>query len=1406
MEAPISGSLGAMSSLLGKLDDLFKSQYLFRKPVRKVIELLKEDLERINTILLDLSNQDDPNQTKKYWMKEVREVSYDIEDYIDRLVNSEAKIGSLGAVPRLKISKLPSTLNRLRPKIANQIKELRARLEDAGERHRRYVLDNNQLLSYRYVPSGLSSIAPFHGDASRLHVGTDGLRERLLKLLNDGEKQLKVISVFGIEGIGKTALVTQFFQDYAGQFGFRAFVKASRKPDTRSVLRSIISQTRCHHPFDAWSMQQLIACLNKHLQNTRYFIVIDDLWDTTVWDILLCAFPDGNHSSRIIITTSVKNVVMTCCSDWSEYGLIMEPLNIDDSRKLFFTRVFGSEDKFPQQFNDASYEIVRKCGGVPLAIINIAGFLASQPDKPDLWDYVQKSLDSNLSICPTTEGIVNVINLGYNGLSHCLMTCLQYVTLYPENCTIWKDDLVRRWVAEGFITPKEGNDMEAVAETYFEELVYRGMIQPAYINYNDKVLSCTVHNLVLDLLIQKSTEDNFITTIDYSKNNRELSNKIRRLFLFFSTVKYATKPSGVTLSQVRSLSFYGLIKCMPSILEFEFLRVLFLHFSGDYSGHTPFNLAGIRRLFQLRYLKVTCNFSLQLPTQIEGLYHLETLELDAKVTPLPADIVYMKHLLHLRLPSKANLPDEIGRMKSLRTLKCFDLCSSSEDKLRSLEELTNLQELQLICTEAPSESLDRNLNVLCSILGSFCYLKSLALVPGCSITCSPTSVIDSSSTSSPPVCLERFEMHPAICSFSGLPEWIRTLRKLCILKISVTEFLQNDMDSLGGLLGLTVLSLHVRRPIVDRFILNSGVFPALKCFKFRCDTIFGFVFQEAAIPNLRRLKLCFKAHGGQNALITMAGNVHLLNLQEIAIRVGVANCAEQYHRRAAETAFQVTIIEHRRKPNINVQYVDWDDDDNNQQTCSFDHAILEQTPPDHTNKNSDSRISISSDMTISSSDLLSSHLNEIHAQAIFLRKYLNEIHAQACLLRKDLRSSAASRERRTKSEGMNMVSAREDTIHEVSSISELSNYDGVLLSQVPKEEQLEHKVSSQKKEILQQKNNDALRQPMVFRLKDVVALNLTVSVTEFSYREIKEATNKFDYSRKIGEGRFARVYMGSLRSTDVAIKIARLGGSMFEDPINLQVQTLSRIRHPNLITLIGVCREFNVAIYEFFANGSLEDHLQCRYQTEPLSWRTRIRIAVDICRALVFLHSSKPTGIVHGNMNPRNIYLDDNHVVKLGYFEASGALNIPITATTIFARSVRLKDSSSVGFMDPTYWDTGEHTTHSDVYSFGVVMMQLLTAMAPTGLCNKVKRALSSGTLHRILDSSAGDWPPECADNLARLAVRCCRSNRMKRPDLGKKAWPILRAMLKEVAPAKIKRDVEANRTSIHVLAASSRQ
>ncbi|XP_020200568.1 U-box domain-containing protein 70-like [Aegilops tauschii subsp. strangulata] len=285
-----------------------------------------------------------------------------------------------------------------------------------------------------------------------------------------------------------------------------------------------------------------------------------------------------------------------------------------------------------------------------------------------------------------------------------------------------------------------------------------------------------------------------------------------------------------------------------------------------------------------------------------------------------------------------------------------------------------------------------------------------------------------------------------------------------------------------------------------------------------------------------------------------------------------------------------------------------------------------------------------------------------------------------------------------------------------------------------------------------------------------------VALTEFSYAEINEATANFDDCKKIGVGGCATVYKGFLRHTTVAIKKFNREGATGDNEFNDEVETLRRMRHPNLVTLIGVCMEAKALIFEFLSNGSLEDCLQCNDQREPLSWRTRIKIATDICTGLIFLHSNKPKGIAHGDLKPDNVLLDASFVCKLADFGISHHLNVTNTTITPYHRTNQLK--GTMGYMDPAYIASGELTAQYDVYSYGVVLMRLLTNKSPLGLPHVVEAAIREGTLLDLIDTSAGEWPPECAEELARLALRCCRLERKERPNLAKEVWGVLQAMM----------------------------
>ncbi|KAL8114166.1 hypothetical protein AgCh_021142 [Apium graveolens] len=297
-------------------------------------------------------------------------------------------------------------------------------------------------------------------------------------------------------------------------------------------------------------------------------------------------------------------------------------------------------------------------------------------------------------------------------------------------------------------------------------------------------------------------------------------------------------------------------------------------------------------------------------------------------------------------------------------------------------------------------------------------------------------------------------------------------------------------------------------------------------------------------------------------------------------------------------------------------------------------------------------------------------------------------------------------------------------------------------------------------------------------VEDTSMARMTQFYTEFSLSEIKEATHNFDPSLKIGEGGYGIIYRGVLRYTQVAVKVLHSNSSQGHLEFEQEVNVLSTLRHPNLITLIGACPEAWILIYEYLPNGSLEDRLSCKENTPPLSWQTRVRIAAELCSVLVFLHSCKPQSIIHGDLKPSNVLLDANHVSKLSDFGICCLISqdeLSSNNTTICCRPDYAK--GTFPYIDPEYLSTGELTRKSDVYSFGIILLRLLTGRPALGIAKDVQTALDKGNLKDLLDCTAGDWPFVRAKQLAQLALSCCEMSRNKRPELISEVWRMLEPM-----------------------------
>ncbi|KAG7575062.1 Protein kinase domain [Arabidopsis suecica] len=310
------------------------------------------------------------------------------------------------------------------------------------------------------------------------------------------------------------------------------------------------------------------------------------------------------------------------------------------------------------------------------------------------------------------------------------------------------------------------------------------------------------------------------------------------------------------------------------------------------------------------------------------------------------------------------------------------------------------------------------------------------------------------------------------------------------------------------------------------------------------------------------------------------------------------------------------------------------------------------------------------------------------------------------------------------------------------------------------------------REELQTERDRALREAEELRSRaETSTLQLPQYFTDFSFSEIEEATNHFDSTLKIGEGGYGSIYIGLLRHTQVAIKMLNPNSSQGPVEYQQEVDVLSKMRHPNIITLIGACPEGWSLVYEYLPDGSLEDRLNCKDNSPPLSWQNRVRIATEICAALVFLHSNKAHSLVHGDLKPANILLDSNLVSKLSDF---GTCSLHHRNGI---KSMRTDVTGTVAYLDPEASSSGEVTPKSDVYSFGIILLRLLTGRPALRISNEVKYALDNGTLNDLLDPLAGDWPFVQAEQLARLALRCCETVSENRPDLGTEVWRVLEPM-----------------------------
>nr|BAF79986.1 receptor-like kinase [Nitella axillaris] len=286
---------------------------------------------------------------------------------------------------------------------------------------------------------------------------------------------------------------------------------------------------------------------------------------------------------------------------------------------------------------------------------------------------------------------------------------------------------------------------------------------------------------------------------------------------------------------------------------------------------------------------------------------------------------------------------------------------------------------------------------------------------------------------------------------------------------------------------------------------------------------------------------------------------------------------------------------------------------------------------------------------------------------------------------------------------------------------------------------------------------------------------LPIQAPSYTLEEIKHATNNFE--TKLGEGSYGRVFHGRLNGRAAAIKQLDVS-SQSDSEFLAQVSIVSRLKHPNVVELLGYCvhGQQRYLAFEFAPKGSLYDLLHGRKGVKgaqpgpPLPWLARVQIALDAARGLEYLHTRVPHPVIHRDVKSSNIMLMEDMTCKLGDFNPSQ--QAPDVAPRLHSTRVL----GTFGYHAPEYAMTGQLTAKSDVYSFGVVLLELLTGRKPVdhtmprgqqSLVTWAGPRLTEDKVKQCVDPRLkGEWELKSVGKYAAIASMCVQFEAESRPPI----------------------------------------
>ncbi|KAL9158664.1 hypothetical protein ABFS82_08G084000 [Erythranthe guttata] len=778
-------SIFIVDSLVRDLDNILNQDRSLIVDVKGQIKTLKQELILSSSLLKDIKV---PPYSEIEGSIEAdvraRDVAYEAEFLITSFLVGDAPLWYI-------CIRLPHVIHMIKL-IGTALQEIKNDYHDTGEAFAKSF-------GARVSLEGKRS-----SDFDDVAVGFDDNATDILDQLVGGRKQLQIISIHGMPGVGKTTFAHKLYNHplVCHSFSTCSWSVVSQTYHRRSLLIDILiglsielDQNRILNMDE----ESLVERIYKNLKGRRYLVVMDDIWDSNLWyDVRRC-FPDDANGSRILFTTRNRDLA-------PPNSLIHQLPFLSEKQcwELLEKKVFHNKP-CPQHLVGIGKEIAANCCGLPLAVVVIAGILSTMDKEENAWKQVGENVASYIS--SSGNGFtMQVLEFSYKHLPEHLKPCFLYFGVFPEDKEIQSRKLMRLWIAEGFIRKDEkNNNAEDAAEEYLMELIDRSLVIVSEKRSYGGVKSCVVHDLLRELCLKKAEEENFLRLV--VDDHYSVYEKGQRVVSLGSSIV----PFGQHLR-----SFHGNLPESPIyVANMALLRVL-----GFNKLINPGrDLIGMEFLVQLRYLEIT-----DLPESIGSLVNLECLiVITSQEIVIHSVVLKMTRLRYLHLTDQASYAEDcdISRSNNIQSLGRVMVTHLEDEEM--LKCSPHLRKLRCVCRPLLYAEEDK-ISYRYPNLLFFSQLESLHMSGF-------------------------YDYGPRVAKIS----FPATIRKLTITRLCLPWKM---MSAIGGLPNLVVLKLRCDAFVGAKWKTKDGEFPQLRFLKmYKLDLRKWNVESSEHFPRLQRLVL-----------------------------------------------------------------------------------------------------------------------------------------------------------------------------------------------------------------------------------------------------------------------------------------------------------------------------------------------------------------------------------------------------------------------------------------------------------------------------------------------------------------------------------------------------------------------